>query len=1026
MRSLTRSHRRRKSLQSSNPHWIPAIESLETRALLAAVYPAISLNNQQPVILPVVNGNQLLASVTNTETNLYTTDGTNAGTQFVVTIPGRINLQADPYPQTSEFVDFAILGNSLYFATMGSAGPAIWKTNGTSAGTVKLLQQSASQTTPPNSFHTFNGAVYFGGGSETGGEVYKTDGTTITLVADINPSGSSRPERFLTFDNQLFFTDGLTATAYRLDGVTPGVTSVIDGDKNWSPLTSQSGTQAAIVLDGTLILKRETTASGVELLSMSSATASPVVFRQFPAPAAGNSLVVDGFTIANDQLYFRRAQTDSGFQGEVWKTDGTNGGTAALVSPPFFKQTFTFVPGVQTTVAGDKLVFFEGGQTYGAWWTDDSTLTQFQTAHYSFSSPLVQQTYSVGALFGQRMIEVQDELFYYTGLGLVRINAALTESRLFERQSVFDETDLNLGGLREMFGTVWFATSHALWKYDAAAPDAAPGPEFTTNDAYTGTEAVNGQHVVRIGWNPVPGAVRYDVYWRYNGSASGNASGTATEQLIPFNGISESVEVHVRAVFDNGQFTQTSVLRTTAFRNRTNLQFGGPLPFERRVILTTNDLSAPNSSYAVFFDRLNGQILHSEYFQWPAPANGVRTIAVRLPQSKLTGPGRMAVRVLPVVPITSAAPSIPIEVTYDELSVSFGATTTTINWPAIAGPSGYDIWINDETRNVSQYIRNQNLQTNSYTGTFPVGTYRVWVRPNGGGATWNWSDSAYFTIGGAPKVIGPSGTITSRQAPETISWSDVKGAAGYELWVTHMGTNTRVIHETNLASTATSFTPASDLVPGTYRVWVRTKITGGTFSAWSQGLNFTILAKAVEPRVVSAEYDTTPTISWIPSNYNVTYDVWIGNAQGQQVFRQNGVAGNTFTLPNALVPGQYQISVRGTGANGLIVPWSDPALSTFRIGISGFVYPKLQGNRNLTWVPQAAATHYDIWVNYVSGSQPPQAQIYRNQSATGNSVVLPANLPAGQYRAWIRSFRIVDGVNVYSEFTNRATDFTLT
>ena len=56
MRSLTRSHRRRKSLQSSDRHWVPAIESLESRALLAAVYPVISLNNQQPVILPVVNG----------------------------------------------------------------------------------------------------------------------------------------------------------------------------------------------------------------------------------------------------------------------------------------------------------------------------------------------------------------------------------------------------------------------------------------------------------------------------------------------------------------------------------------------------------------------------------------------------------------------------------------------------------------------------------------------------------------------------------------------------------------------------------------------------------------------------------------------------------------------------------------------------------------------------------------------------------------------------------------------------------
>ncbi len=93
-----------------------------------------------------------------------------------------------------------------------------------------------------------------------------------------------------------------------------------------------------------------------------------------------------------------------------------------------------------------------------------------------------------------------------------------------------------------------------------------------------------------------------------------------------------------------------------------------------------------------------------------------------------------------------------------------------------------------------------------------------------------------FSTGGRTSILSPTGT-TSDTTP-TFTSIPVTDAARYELWVTHVASNTRVINQTQL--TATSFTAANPLAAGVYRIWVRAVSPGGELSVWSAVVEFTV------------------------------------------------------------------------------------------------------------------------------------------------------------------------------------------
>lgn len=164
--------------------------------------------------------------------------------------------------------------------------------------------------------------------------------------------------------------------------------------------------------------------------------------------------------------------------------------------------------------------------------------------------------------------------------------------------------------------------------------------------------------------------------------------------------------------------------------------------------------------------------------------------------------------------------------------------TPLFTWNAIPGASNYDLWVSSITTN-SIVIRNKSVLGTSFRASadFATGDYQVWVRAQSGVYFSNWSAVRLFSVGTPPKISSPTNNSTVGNRPE-FNWSGISGTERYELWVTNLTTNVRSLYITNL--TATTFTPATALSAGKYRVWVRAVSTMGETTDWSKSVDFTV------------------------------------------------------------------------------------------------------------------------------------------------------------------------------------------
>jgi ELWxxDGT repeat protein len=247
---------------------------------------AAGVSDSYPCYLTVLGNRVFFAAVGPLGNELWSSDGTTAGTVQVADInPGA--LSSSPYYLT-------VLGNNLYFgADDGVHGFELWKSDGTAAGTSlvddvlsgadasnaaplgilagKLVFQTSivdaqsgnysfalwttdgspagtSQfaTMAPNySLNAFvsGNHVFFAGQDASGIEPWVSDGTVsgTHILKDINPSGSSYPSWFASFNSWTLFevTDPtLGEQLWRTDGTTAGTTLIgnIPPQPNVSPI----------------------------------------------------------------------------------------------------------------------------------------------------------------------------------------------------------------------------------------------------------------------------------------------------------------------------------------------------------------------------------------------------------------------------------------------------------------------------------------------------------------------------------------------------------------------------------------------------------------------------------------------------------------------------------------------------------------------------------------------------------------------------------------------------------------------
>jgi ELWxxDGT repeat protein len=292
----------------------------------------------------------------NNETELWQTDGTDAGTTLIADI----NPTASGNPQ-----DFFVFNNELYFEVNDVTSTQIWSFN--SGTPLKVTDNNGGSFASPsapllfsngvyirmnsgngNNPHIFDGTtatelidattgtvrsrgvfndeVYFEGddGSGIGDELWKTDGTIAgtVLVADLLVgSGSSDPRDFVEFNGEFFFaaedTDGYNL--WKTDGTTEGTVLVAN------PNTSGDSKVAKLFSDGMhLYFIADNGTDGIELWKYDGAIASQIKNIN----TSGDS-DPDNFITLSGTTFF---SSDDGSGEKLWITDGTTTGTMTVAS----------------------------------------------------------------------------------------------------------------------------------------------------------------------------------------------------------------------------------------------------------------------------------------------------------------------------------------------------------------------------------------------------------------------------------------------------------------------------------------------------------------------------------------------------------------------------------------------------------------------------------------------------------------------------------------------------------------------
>ncbi|NCR06735.1 MAG: hypothetical protein GPI94_23975, partial [Microcystis aeruginosa LG13-03] len=183
---------------------------------------------------------------------LWKSDGTTAGTVLVADISF-----GDSFPG-----NLTAVGSTLYFsANNGVNGFELWKSDGTAAGTVlvKDIRPGSSDSFPGNLTAVGNTLFFSADDGVNGGELWKSDGTAAgtVLVKDIRPGSiGSGPGNLTAVGNTLYFSANNGVNGFELwksDGTAAGTVLVKDID----PGSSSSGPSNLTVVGNTLFFKAD-------------------------------------------------------------------------------------------------------------------------------------------------------------------------------------------------------------------------------------------------------------------------------------------------------------------------------------------------------------------------------------------------------------------------------------------------------------------------------------------------------------------------------------------------------------------------------------------------------------------------------------------------------------------------------------------------------------------------------------------------------------------------------------------------
>lgn len=261
---------------------------------------------------------------------LWKTDGTASGTSMVKNIgPGSAGANPD------DFADgYVSIGGTTFFTADTSTGRELWKTDGTSSGTVMVKDINTSPFTGSDPFQAkvVGSTLFFTANDGINGtELWKSDGSEAgtELVKDIWPGATNSEPRWLTpFGGAILFAAMTTCgrELWRSDGTEVGTYQVKNIDPAGDCGEGSSSEPIGLISTGSVVFfQASDDTTGKELWKTDGTEVGTVLVKNINPTGdsfAGPEAVLDGV------LYFI---ADDGASGaELWKSDGTSAGTVQV------------------------------------------------------------------------------------------------------------------------------------------------------------------------------------------------------------------------------------------------------------------------------------------------------------------------------------------------------------------------------------------------------------------------------------------------------------------------------------------------------------------------------------------------------------------------------------------------------------------------------------------------------------------------------------------------------------------------
>ena len=249
------------------------------------------------------------------------------------------------------------------------------------------------------------------------------------------------------------------------------------------------------------------------------------------------------------------------------------------------------------------------------------------------------------------------------------------------------------------------------------------------------------------------------------------------------------------------------------------------------------------------------------------------------------------------------------------------------SWSDVANASQYEI-------NILPYGSNgAALSSLASTASFtPSSVLRpdwyYWrTRALNGTNTGNWSSESWFKINiGAANNVSPTTNYGTYDLRPTFDWSDVCGADGYDLYAVRydeIGTPQTAIYAD---TTASEYTPPSNLTPGVYAWYVRAK-SGTEYGPWNTfyWLTLFIGAPNLQTPVTNDLVTPYPEFTWTTVAGAAGYDLFVVKIAGEgntTAIYEEYIPTTSYTDTDPLESGIYAWYVRAR-AGHWVGPWTN-------------------------------------------------------------------------------------------------------